>query len=96
MIEVPVTQDHGFDGGKVDAQLPGVPGHALTGEAGVEQDRVLLFPGKDPDKAGEPVLGKDMAAGIKREPAVHGSRGRYKDIDVVVDKDGHFHPVGGF
>jgi len=39
---------------------------------------------------------KDLAGRVEQQPAVHGSRGHDKEIDIVVNNDGNFHPVGWF
>ena len=44
---------------------------AVPGEAGIKKDRVLIFPGEDPDKTGEAVFGKKRADRVERQPVVH-------------------------
>lgn len=88
-----MAQDHGFCRGQVEAHLAGVMEEAVLRKPGIEQDRVLLLPGKDPDKAGEAMLCKEQAARVNRQSTINGRCRRYKDIDIVVDEDGHFHPV---
>ncbi len=93
MIEVAMAQDHGFCRRKIDTQFVGIMEEAVRGEPGIEKDRVLLLSGEDPDKAGEAVLCEEQTARIERQSTVNRSRRRYKDVKVVVDEDGHVHPV---
>jgi hypothetical protein len=69
---------------------------AVPGKTGIEEDRMLRSPGENPDEAGEAVLGKERVARVEWQPVVHGGYRRYKDIDIIVDQDGHFDPVGRF
>jgi hypothetical protein len=93
---MPVAQDNGFDHEKGGAKLPGIMEETVTGEPGIKENRVLLFPGKDTDETGETVLGKEHAARIKRSPVIHGTHLWYQVVGVIVDQNGYFYPVDRF
>jgi hypothetical protein len=96
VIEMPVAQDNGFDHEKGGAKLPGIMEEAVTGEPGIKENRVLLFPGKETDETGETVLGKEHAARLKRSPVIYGTRLWYQVVGVIVDQNGNFYPVDRF
>ena len=57
---------------------------------------MLFLPRNNADETGEAVLGEQGPGGDERQAPVDGGCRWHKDIDVVVDKDGHFDPVGRF